>query len=62
MFLFGLPSFVAMASGLKKVGVLAWIGTNTQAMLSGMSQLLLLYRYLFLFSFYTIYLQMLQLK
>ena len=30
-------SLVAMASGLQKVGVLTWIGANTQTMLSGMS-------------------------
>ena len=30
-------SLVAMAAGLKKVGVLDWIGANTQVMLSGMT-------------------------
>ena len=30
-------SLVAMAAGLKKVGVLDWIGTNTQLMLSGLT-------------------------
>ena len=42
-------SLVAMASGLQKVGVLAWIGTNTQAMLSGMSPTTLIISLLVLF-------------
>ncbi len=42
-------SLVAMASGLQKVGVLAWIGTNTQAMLSGMSPTALIVSLLVLF-------------
>ncbi len=42
-------SLVAMASGLQKVGVLAWIGTNTQAMLSGMSPTALIISLLVLF-------------
>ena len=42
-------SLVAMASGLQKVGVLAWIGTNTQAMLSGMTPTALIISLLVLF-------------
>lgn len=42
-------SLVAMASGLQKVGVLAWIGTNTQAMLSGMAPTTLIISLLVLF-------------
>ena len=42
-------SLVAMASGLQKVGVLTWIGTNTQAMLSGMTPTALIVSLLVLF-------------
>ena len=42
-------SLVAMASGLQKVGILTWIGTNTQAMLSGMSPTALILSLLVLF-------------
>lgn len=42
-------SLVAMASGLQKVGILAWIGTNTQTMLSGMSPTALIISLLVLF-------------
>ena len=42
-------SLVAMASGLQKVGILTWIGTNTQAMLSGMSPTALIISLLVLF-------------
>jgi L-tartrate/succinate antiporter len=42
-------SLVAMASGLQKVGVLTWIGTNTQTMLAGMSPTTLIVSLLILF-------------
>ena len=42
-------SLVAMAAGLKKVGVLDWIGANTQVMLSGMTPTELIISLLVLF-------------
>ena len=42
-------SLVAMAAGLKKVGVLNWIGANTQVMLSGMTPTELIISLLVLF-------------
>jgi L-tartrate/succinate antiporter len=42
-------SLVAMAAGLKKVGILDWIGANTQTMLSGMSPMTLIISLLVLF-------------
>jgi L-tartrate/succinate antiporter len=42
-------SLVAMAAGLKKVGILDWIGTNTEVYLSGMSPMMLILSMLILF-------------
>ncbi|BAK74528.1 MAG: DASS family sodium-coupled anion symporter [Arcobacter sp.] len=42
-------SLVAMAAGLKKVGILDWIGANTQEMLAGMSPIALILSLLVLF-------------
>jgi L-tartrate/succinate antiporter len=42
-------SLVAMAAGLKKVGVLDWIGTSTEVYLSGMSPTMLIISMLLLF-------------
>ena len=42
-------SLVAMAAGLKKVGVLDWIGSSTEVYLSGMSPTMLILSMLFLF-------------
>jgi L-tartrate/succinate antiporter len=42
-------SLVAMASGLEKVGILSWIGTNSEAALTNMSPVLLIISMLLLF-------------
>jgi L-tartrate/succinate antiporter len=42
-------SLVAMASGLQKVGILKWIGDNTQVMLSGMTPVTLMLSLIVLF-------------
>ena len=42
-------SLVAMAAGLKKVGVLAWIGTSAEVYLSGMSPTMLILSMLLFF-------------
>jgi L-tartrate/succinate antiporter len=42
-------SLVAMASGLQKVGILKWIGDNTQTMLSGMTPITLMLSLIILF-------------
>ncbi len=42
-------TLVAMAAGLKKVGILDWIGANTQTMLSGMNSTTLIIALVILF-------------
>ena len=44
-------SLVAMASGLEKVGVLSWIGANTEVLLMQMSPVMVILSILFIFYF-----------